>query len=226
MIVELRLKKKEDIGSMKKVLIIITSLVLTLGCSVCVYAAPKTMKNGDIFDAEVYAALYPDVVAVYGTSESKLYSHYQKYGKKEGRIAYIPAPTVPAATLVATPATVATPVATPATVATTEQQQVINSLLAYLKNPIQDPVTLSRSFFVDTSFSPVSADFESTIVSSLRNAGYTLTPSTKVVNGVRAWDGVIYSVTIYNIKGNGLTGGSICLHDDPTCKEVACNVYK
>lgn len=201
---------------MKKVLIIITSLVLTLGCSVCVYAAPKTMKNGDIFDAEVYAALYPDVVAVYGTSESKLYSHYQKYGKKEGRIAYIPAPTVPAATLVATPATVAT----------TEQQQVINSLLAYLKNPVQNPVTLSRSFFVDTSFSPVSADFESTIVSALRNAGYTLTPSIKVVNGVRAWDGVIYSVTIYNIKGNGLTGGSICLHDDPTCKEVACNVYK
>ena len=216
MIVELRLKKKEDIGSMKKVLIIITSLVLTLGCSVCVYATPKTMKNGDIFDAEVYAALYPDVVAVYGTSESKLYSHYQKYGKKEGRIAYIPAPTVPAAT----------PVATPATVATTEQQQVINSLLAYLKNPVQNPVTLSRFFFVDTSFSPVSADFESTIVSALRNAGYTLTPSTKVVNGVRAWDGVIYSVTIYNIKGNGLTGGSICLHDDPTCKEVACNVYK
>lgn len=220
MIVELRLKKKEDIGSMKKVLIIITSLVLTLGCSVCVYAAPKTMKNGDIFDAEVYAALYPDVVAVYGTSESKLYSHYQKYGKKEGRIAYIPAPTVPAATPVATPA------ATPATVATTEQQQVINSLLAYLKNPVQNPVTLSRSFFVDTSFSPVSADFESTIVSALRNAGYTLTPSIKVVNGVRAWDGVIYSVTIYDIKGNGLTGGSISLHDDPTCKEVACDVYK
>lgn len=216
MIVELRLKKKEDIGSMKKVLIIITSLVLTLGCSVCVYAAPKTMKNGDIFDAEVYAALYPDVVAVYGTSESKLYSHYQKYGKKEGRIAYIPAPTVPAAT----------PVATPATVATTEQQQVINSLLAYLKNPVQNPVTLSRFFFVDTSFSPVSADFESTIVSALRNAGYTLTPSIKVVNGVRAWDGVIYSVTIYDIKGNGLTGGSISLHDDPTCKEVACDVYK
>ena len=201
---------------MKKVLIIITSLVLTLGCSVCVYAAPKTMKNGDIFDAEVYAALYPDVVAVYGTSESKLYSHYQKYGKKEGRIAYIPAPTVPAAT----------PVATPATVATTEQQQVINSLLAYLKNPVQNPITLSRLFSVDTRFSPISADFESTIVSALRNAGYTLTPSTKVVNGVRAWDGVIYSVTIYNIKGNGLTGGCICLHDDPTCQEVACNVYK
>lgn len=201
---------------MKKVMIIIASLILSLGCSVCVYAAPKTMKNGDIFDAEVYAALYPDVVAVYGTSESKLYSHYQKYGKKEGRIAYIPAPTVPAAT----------PVATPAAVATTEQQQVINSLLAYLKNPVQNPVTLSRAFFVNTSFSPVSADFESTIVSALRNAGYTLTPSTKVVNGVRAWDGVIYSVTIYNIKGNGLTGGSISLHDDPTCKEVSCNVYK
>ena len=202
---------------MKKVMIIIASLILSLGCSVCVYAAPKTMKNGDIFDAEVYAALYPDVVAVYGTSESKLYSHYQKYGKKEGRIAYIPAPTVPAAT----------PVATPATVATTEQQQVINSLIAYLKNPVQNPVTLSRAFFVNTSFSPISADFESSIVSALRSAGYTLTPSTKVVNGVRAWDGVVYSVTTYSIKGNGLTGPStISLYDDPTCKEVSCNVYK
>ena len=203
---------------MKKVMIIITSLVLTLGCIVSVYAAPKTMKNGDIFDAEVYAALYPDVVAVNGTSESKLYSHYQKYGKKEGRIAYIPTPTVLSATPTVTPAP------NPVTVATTEQQQVINSLLAYLKNSVQDPVTLSRAFYVNTSFSPVSAEFESTIVSALRSAGYTLTPSSRVVNGVRAWDGVIYSVTIYNIKGNGLTG-SVGLHDDPTCKEVSCNVY-
>ena len=202
---------------MKKVMIIIASLILSLGCSICVYAAPKTMKNGDIFDAEVYAALYPDVVAVYGTSESKLYSHYLKYGKKEGRIAYIPTQITPATT----------PTATPATVATSEQQQVINSLLAYLKNPVQNPVTLSRAFFVNTSFSPVSADFESVLVSTLTNAGYTLTPSTKVINGVRAWDGVIYSVTAYNIKGNGLkVPSTISLHDDPTCKEVSCNVYK
>ena len=202
---------------MKKVMMIIMSLILTLGCSVCVYAAPKTMENGDIFDAEVYAALYPDVVAVYGTSESKLYSHYLKYGKKEGRIAYIPTQITPA-----TP-----PTATPATVATSEQQQVINSLLAYLKNPVQNPVTLSRAFFVNTSFSPVSADFESVLVSTLTNAGYTLTPSTKVINGVRAWDGVIYSVTAYNIKGNGLkVPSTISLHDDPTCKEVSCDVYK
>ncbi|MCR4991390.1 MAG: hypothetical protein K6A38_11095 [Lachnospiraceae bacterium] len=197
---------------MKKVMIIIASLVLSLGCSVCTYAVPKTMENGDIFDAELYASLYPDVVAVYGTSESALYSHYLKYGKKEGRIAYVPTSTTPAAT--------------PATAATTEQQKVIDSLIAYMKNPVQNPVTLSRAFFVNTSFSPVSAEFESTIVSALKNAGYTLTPSTRVVKGVRAWDGVVYSVTTYNIKGNGLiVPSSFSLHDDPTCKEVSCNVY-
>ena len=113
-----------------------------------------------------------------------------------------------------------------ATVATTEQQQVINSLLAYLKNPVQDPVTLSRSFYVNTSFSPVSAEFESAIVSALKNAGYTLNTTEKVVNGVSAWTGSVYSVSSYNITGNGLTvPSSISLYESPASNEVSCNVY-
>lgn len=37
------------------------------------------------FDAEFYAATYPDVVAVFGNSPETLYKHYLEYGKAEGR---------------------------------------------------------------------------------------------------------------------------------------------
>ena len=37
------------------------------------------------FDAEFYAATYPDVVAVFGDSPEALYKHYTDYGKAEGR---------------------------------------------------------------------------------------------------------------------------------------------
>ena len=39
----------------------------------------------DNFDAEFYAAAYPDVVAVFGNSPEALYKHYLDYGKAEGR---------------------------------------------------------------------------------------------------------------------------------------------
>ena len=39
----------------------------------------------DNFDAEFYAATYPDVVAVFGDSPEALYKHYLDYGKAEGR---------------------------------------------------------------------------------------------------------------------------------------------
>ena len=45
-----------------------------------------TAKDG--FNAAYYASHNPDVVAVYGSGESALLSHYQNYGKKEGRAAY------------------------------------------------------------------------------------------------------------------------------------------
>lgn len=52
------------------------------------YAAPKTMPDGNTFDAEFYAATYPDVAAVYGNNETLLYQHYLLCGKAEGRLPY------------------------------------------------------------------------------------------------------------------------------------------
>ncbi len=48
----------------------------------------KVMKDKTLFDAEFYANAYPDVVAVFGNNETKLYNHYKNYGKKEGRMAF------------------------------------------------------------------------------------------------------------------------------------------
>lgn len=52
------------------------------------YAAPKTMADGIIFDAEYYAASNPDVVAELGTDESAMYNHYKMFGQAEGRLPY------------------------------------------------------------------------------------------------------------------------------------------
>jgi len=48
-------------------------------------AQTKVMPDGGLFDAEFYAAAYPDVVAVLGTSEAALYQHYVTCGRAEGR---------------------------------------------------------------------------------------------------------------------------------------------
>lgn len=63
---------------------------LCLCCGMTVYAAPETMPDGTMFDAEYYAQTYPDVVAVLGTDKNALYSHYVTYGKAEGRSAVNP----------------------------------------------------------------------------------------------------------------------------------------
>lgn len=70
---------------MKKILI--TALILTamLGTSLTASAAPKTMSDGTVFDAEYYAATYPDVAQALGTDEAALYQHYVSFGKAEGR---------------------------------------------------------------------------------------------------------------------------------------------
>ncbi|MCQ2082341.1 MAG: hypothetical protein MJZ11_11850 [Lachnospiraceae bacterium] len=78
---------------MKKIrllLITIATVVLSLGFSISAMAAPKVMPDGNVFDAELYAVLYPDVVAAVGTDEAALYYHYAAFGKKEGRIAAMP----------------------------------------------------------------------------------------------------------------------------------------
>nr|WP_297704137.1 hypothetical protein [uncultured Butyrivibrio sp.] len=67
--------------------LIIATLMLLL-YPVNVYAAPKTMSDGQTFDAEFYAEKYPDVKAAYGNDEAKLYEHYLSFGKAEGRLPY------------------------------------------------------------------------------------------------------------------------------------------
>ena len=42
-----------------------------------------------VFDADFYINKYPDLKKVYGTDYTKLYSHFVKYGIKEGRQAHI-----------------------------------------------------------------------------------------------------------------------------------------
>jgi hypothetical protein len=45
------------------------------------------MRDGTVFDPQLYAENNPDVVAVYGTGAAGLYRHYTQYGKYEGRAA-------------------------------------------------------------------------------------------------------------------------------------------
>ena len=80
-------------GSMKRALRL-KSLVALILCICCVtqgmtvYAAPEVMPDGELFDAEFYAATYPDVAAVFGTDPAMLYWHYVVAGKAEGRLPY------------------------------------------------------------------------------------------------------------------------------------------
>ena len=78
----------------KRILTIALATVMLVGSTMCVNAAPKSMADGGVFDAEYYAANNPDVVAVFGTDENMLYQHYVLYGKQEGRLAAEPGATV------------------------------------------------------------------------------------------------------------------------------------
>ena len=50
-----------------------------------IYTVPAHASDTDDFDADYYAAAYPDVRAVYGNNAVELYHHYLNYGMKEGR---------------------------------------------------------------------------------------------------------------------------------------------
>ena len=67
------------------------AVVFMLEVPMQVHAAPKTMPDGNVFDAEFYANTYPDVKAAFGTDETALYNHYLMFGMKEGRLPYAPA---------------------------------------------------------------------------------------------------------------------------------------
>ncbi|MCR5502300.1 MAG: hypothetical protein K6F53_04785 [Lachnospiraceae bacterium] len=73
---------------MKKVLTTLLSLglivMIAAGLGPNAYAKPNDAYL-DSFDAEFYAAAYPDVVAALGSTEQALYGHYVKFGKAEGR---------------------------------------------------------------------------------------------------------------------------------------------
>ena len=56
--------------------------------SLNVCAAPETMPDGTVFDADYYAKQYPDVVAAVGNDPAALYHHYCACGRAEGRQAY------------------------------------------------------------------------------------------------------------------------------------------
>lgn len=71
---------------MKRKILLTVITIMTLGCSMTVYAQPKTMSDGTEFDAEFYANRYSDVKAVFGDDEEALYHHYVQHGKSEGRL--------------------------------------------------------------------------------------------------------------------------------------------
>ena len=73
---------------MKRTLATILTVVTVLGSSFTVFAAPETMPDGTVFDAEYYAQTYPDVVNLLGTDKEILYNHYVTNGMQEGRLPY------------------------------------------------------------------------------------------------------------------------------------------
>ncbi|MDE6748703.1 MAG: hypothetical protein K2K21_06535 [Lachnospiraceae bacterium] len=72
----------------KGFLIAAFAAAMLFGATLTSEAAPKTMPDGQIFDAQFYAQSYPDVAAVLGNDESMLYFHYVNMGKVEGRLPY------------------------------------------------------------------------------------------------------------------------------------------
>lgn len=79
-----KMKTRKTIKIKKLMAVCMTATVIA-GNSMTVFAVPMTMSDGTVFDAEYYARNNPDVVAVYGTDTAALFSHYQSYGRAEGR---------------------------------------------------------------------------------------------------------------------------------------------
>ncbi len=76
----------------KRITAFCLTLLLTMTFSITAFAAPKTMPDGQVFDAQYYAEQNPDVVKALGTKEADLYKHYVDHGKAEGRLPYANAP--------------------------------------------------------------------------------------------------------------------------------------
>lgn len=74
----------------KKAMAAVLMMSMVVGSSLTVCAAPQTMADGTVFDAEYYAQMYPDVVAELGTGADAMYQHYVTFGRAEGRQAVSP----------------------------------------------------------------------------------------------------------------------------------------
>lgn len=72
---------------MKKILSVLLAFSIVLSMSLMSFADVVTMPDGNEFDSEFYAALYPDVASVYGNDAESLFKHYVLFGKTEGRVA-------------------------------------------------------------------------------------------------------------------------------------------
>ena len=87
--------------NLKKTLISLSAALLAavgiFAVDIKVEAAPRTMPDGTVFDAEFYAASYPDVVAALGNNADIMYVHYVLFGKAEGRLAVAPGTATPTA---------------------------------------------------------------------------------------------------------------------------------
>ncbi len=73
---------------MKKAIATLITIGSVLVTPLSALAAPETMPDGGIFDAEYYAQNNPDVVAAFGTDTNMLYKHYLLAGRAEGRKPY------------------------------------------------------------------------------------------------------------------------------------------
>lgn len=136
---------------MKKRLLTITlAATLLLGVPLTVSAAPKTMPDGQTFDAEFYAKNYPDVKAAIGTDEAALYKHYKDYGKAEGRLPYADAQ----------PATVKTEEGTVDVNYWTDYEELGNG--KYLQHPLQYEVLTPGAEIYDTQIIAMAKDLAPT----------------------------------------------------------------
>lgn len=76
---------------MKKRIALILAVVVSITAAFSAFAAPHRVTGADrealssIFDAELYASEYPDVVAVYGTAPERLFDHFCAFGIYEAR---------------------------------------------------------------------------------------------------------------------------------------------
>ena len=64
---------------MKKWKYVAGVMFLWLAFGASAMAKEQEMPDGQKFDAEFYAAAYPDVTAEIGTAEADLYQHYVTY---------------------------------------------------------------------------------------------------------------------------------------------------